>query len=338
VSIHAKRKRTSSASRQRLRGWLRVAGFLALVAAGLGYVAVRSAYAEAERAIRGLGQQLVSELGPAIVGAPQPLLINGQRLFISSTQSTLSVREVLDQVAASCTSRAEPGRPPLPWAGEAQSAESPAPAPALSPLVRTLLEDPERMSILRNEGADEGHLACLARSGDARGVMAFLVASGDLSRLGDVRYVTARKLDSGKTHIIALWSEDELHIGSLFPEWGDAPGSDLPDVPRPPESTRPLCATAGNRAFGLRLYDSARPQVEVLEFYARELPSRGWDPLPTRLAAGKLSDGTSVRAFTRAGHVVALGVGATNAGKTAISLIDLGAVGRNTASDESPFN
>jgi hypothetical protein len=215
---------------------------------------------------------------------------------------------------------------------------------ALSPLLRALIEDPGRLGVLRGESADEGHLACLAQPRGTSGLMAFLeragdfVASGDLSRLGDVRYVAARKLDSGKTHVIAVWSEGELRIGSLFPESGDAPGTDLPDVPRPPEATRQLCAMAAGRSFGLRLYDSPRPQQEVLAFYERELPSRGWEPLRTRLEAGRLRDGTSVRAFTRDGHVVALGIGGTNTGKTGISLIDLGAVGRHTATDESPFN
>jgi hypothetical protein len=351
VSTATRRKRASEAWRPRLRGWLRVAGFLAVVSAGLGYVAVRSAYAETERAIRGLGQQLVQELGPALVSTPQALSINGERLFISSTQSALSVREVLDQLAASCASRTASSAP-LPWIGQLPSAPAHSPrdgareAAAQEPslLLRALLDDPGRLSILRNDSAEEGHLACLAQPGRERGLSAFLeragdfVASGDLSRLGDVRYVAARKLENGKTHVIAVWSEGEFRIGALFPEAGDAPGSDLPDVPRPPDATRQLCATAAGRAFGLRLYDSARPRHEVLAFYERELPSRGWDPLPTGLEAGKLRDGTSVRAFSRAGHVVAFGIGETDAGKTGISLIDLGSVGRSAASAESPFN
>ena len=87
---HASRNRASGPGRLRLRAWLRVAGFLSLVTGGLGYFAVRSAYAETERAIRGLGLQLVRELGPAIVSTPQPLLVNGERLFISSTQSKVT--------------------------------------------------------------------------------------------------------------------------------------------------------------------------------------------------------------------------------------------------------
>jgi hypothetical protein len=215
---------------------------------------------------------------------------------------------------------------------------------ALSPLVRTLLEDPGRLSILRGENAEEGQIACLAQPAGARGLSALLeraqefVASGDLSRVGDVRYVAARKLASGKTHVIAVWSEGELRIGSLFPEAGDAAGTDMADVPRPPDSTRPLCAMAPGRSFGLRLYDSSRPQHEVVAFYERELPSRGWEPLRMQPEARALPDGTAVRVFSRAGHVVALGVDESSAGKTGISLIDMGAVGRSEANDESPFH
>jgi hypothetical protein len=214
-----------------------------------------------------------------------------------------------------------------------QTEEREAAAQELPPLLRTLLHDPARLGVVRDERADAGHLACLAQPG-RRALGAFLgrvtdfTASGDLSALGDVRYATAHTLENGKTHVFAVWSEGEFRLDSLFPASGDAPGSDLPDIPRPPSATRPLCVTALGRGFSLRLYDSAHPREDLLAFYERELPVQGWEPLPSMLEGQRLRDGTYVRAFTRNGQAVAIGVGATRDGKTGVSLVDLGVIAR----------
>jgi hypothetical protein len=129
--------------------------------------------------------------------------------------------------------------------------------------------------------------------------------------------------------VLTVWSEGAFRIGALFPASGDAPGSDLPGVPRPIAATRELSVLAPGRSFALRLYGSTRPPQEVLAFYARALPEQGWEPLPTRLPEGRLGNGAAMHAFTREGRAVAIGTSSAADGKTIVSLVDLGAVRRS---------
>jgi hypothetical protein len=321
-----------TSARERATGALRVGALLSVLSGGLSYWCVRSAYAETEQRVWQLGQQLLADMGPSLVGEPQGVLLNGQPLFVATRQSELSVSRVLDGFAAGCVA---------PDARLALPPELREPATAGADAARSLLDAPTRFGVIRAESEAGGQLACLARRGRPGGLSALVdsvrefLDSGDLSRLGDLRYVTARKLASGRTQVLAVWSEGALRIGALFPEHGDAPGSDMPQVARPPESTRSLCALAPGRSFGLRLYDSRRSAREVLAFYDRTLPEAGWEPLPLMLDQHELRDGVFARAFTRAGQAIALGVETTPAdaqgelgpaGGSAISLIDLGSV------------
>jgi hypothetical protein len=326
-----------------MAGAWRVAAFFTLVICSLSYFAARSAYAESERKLLRFGEELAAELGPDMVGDAQPLVINGEQLFLSSKQSELPVAEVLDRLAMSCAARARgpQAAPPLqPMPGDRwlldldekiQRAETPAELPAL---LDSLLHQPEQLGIVRDERAGAGQLACIAPPHGNGGLTAFLararefLRSGDLAAIGDVRYVAARELDNGKTHVLAVWSEGAFRIGALFPASGDAPGSDLLGVPRPIAATRELSVIAPGRSFALRLYGSTQRPHEVLAFYARALPEQGWDPLPTRLPHGRLDNGAAMHAFTRAGRAVAVGAGSGTDGKTVVSLVDLGAVRR----------
>jgi hypothetical protein len=350
-----------AAARARWAGTLRVTAYLGLLSLGLSYWCVRSAYAETEQKVWKLGQQLLAELGPSVVGEPQGVLLNGQALFVASRQSELAVRQVLDRFAAGCSGPEAPdalfAAPPELRERAAQPNKAEAAAPAAA---RKLIEEPARFGVLRAESEEGGQLACLARRARPRGLAALVegarefLASGDLSHLGDLRYVAARKLANGKTQVLAVWSEGEFRLGALFPEHGDAPGSDMPEVTRPPESTRSLCALAPGHSFGLRLYDSRRPVREVVAFYDRALPAAGWEPLPLLLEDGKLRDGVFARAFTRGGQAIALAIEtahqeqargtqgaqgelASAPGGSAISLVDLGSVQRFAGASSAPL-
>lgn len=239
--------------RIRWSGLFRVSLYLAFVVAGLSFWFVRSAYAQAEDAVRRFGEGLAKELGPGVLGPAQGFQVNGQRVFVASRQTELSVREVLDRFDRSCASGSSEGK-----GRPSARAEFDATLERKA-LLETVVHHPGRLGVVRHETDEEGQLACLAAPDGRRGLSAVLQAvqefteSGDLSRLGQMRYVTARKLGNGKTHVIAIWSEGKFLLDSLFPETGDAAGSDMDGVPRPPEAARELCATALDQPFGLRL-------------------------------------------------------------------------------------
>lgn len=326
----ASRSRRSDSLKARLLGTLRVTIYLGIVSLVLLYWSVRSAYAEGERAMRRLGEQLLAELGPAIVGPPQALQINGQTLFLGVTQSPYSVRETLDQFEESCASKADPREqfPMIPGWDPTPDELRKMP----SDLQKVLNQDPTRFGTIRHESEEQGQISCLAQPKHHRGFMAVMEAakefleSGDLSRLGDMRYATARKLDNGETQVIAIWSEGKFPIYSLFPEEGDAPGSDMPNVPRPPGGTRRFSAAAEGQSFGMRIYSSERPPQEVLDFYEGELPKGGWSSAPTGLDGGVLREGAFVRSFLRNERLIAIGVESKQPGHSEVLLLDFGTV------------
>ena len=59
-----------------------------------------------------------------------------------------------------------------------------------------------------------------------------------LGRLGDLRYVYARALEGGRSHVVTVWTEGSIRLDRLFPTGGDAPGEDPPALPRPPGLAR----------------------------------------------------------------------------------------------------
>jgi hypothetical protein len=312
---------------QRLAGSARVLAYLALL---LGLASVWSLHrvlAQAELAMSRSGEKLARELGPLLIGRPQTISLNGQRLVLSSRQSALEPHEVLERFARHCAGEN----------GDAPEAVLSAPQQLAAQNVKDgmfarLLDVSGQLGVLRSERENEGHLACFARTRERAGleklaedVQAF-VEDGDFARLGELRYVTARKLDNGQTHVLVVWSEGPLRLAALFPERGDAPGSDMQDVPRPPASTRQFCALGFGHDYGLRQYAARGSSDQLLAYYARELPKRGWAELHELPDGGEMGDGVFARAYLKDGHAVAIAVHADPGQDTAVSLIDLGAV------------
>ena len=310
-------------------GALRVLALLSVVSLVLVAWSLRTALADADLAVQRLTDSLSAELGPGLIGTPETLSINGQTLLVSARSAELSVHDALARFEQHCV-------------GEGDSSASGAmlPEALLAPLPHEPLPKPEEqqvsgllahLSVLRREADDEGRLLCFARGRGRRDLGALmhdlrLVAErGDLSQLGKLRYVTARKLKSGKTQLVVVWAEGPLELGALLPRTGDAPGSDMHDVPRPAGTTRDLCALAVGHAYGLRLYRAKESSAQLLAFYDSELPKRGWSKVPVLPTGGDLGQGLTARAFVRRGHALAIGVQTHGERAEAqLSVIDLG--------------
>lgn len=311
-------------SRARTRGLLRVASYLVVVCSLILLWTARAAYAEFERTVFGLGEKLVGELGPSLVGEPQAVVLNGQPVFVGATTSPLTVRQVLDAFDSNCRAGSRDMRSLL--------GVSTRPSPLQEPAHEGWLRALDQARVLRMENETEGMLSCLAPNGPQQGATGLVesvrifMESGDLSQLGDLRYVTARRQPSGKTQVIAAWSEGRFQLASIFPDTGDVPGSDMVDVPRPPGSVRAVCATAPRRSFAYRLYESAQPASEVLSFYERTLVSGGWSRVHTVDEPPDVSDPLTIRAFTKSGRALGIGVDRDEQGTTQISLVDMGRV------------
>ena len=316
---------------KKLKGALRVALFLVCVNLLCTVLYLPRARAAAEKFAVSRGLDVLKQLGPLLEGSEQAMSINGQRMFLASRVTPLSLDRVLGLFEHDCQANSgglgqELGQLPAAPPGTAFPAE---------------LRDPSRWLTQREEDGRAGQLTCfVGRSspGGLRGLIARLAAfakSGDLAELGDAHYIVAER-DEGShlTHVLAIWTEGHFNVLSMFPANGDAPGSDSSVVPRPPNSVRMLSAEAPDRPYALRMYDSPQKPSEILTGYSRQMQSRGWSKLDVS-RAGAIDFNQSTRTFTKDGRAVIVVVNTTPEEKSGVNLIELGNPGFATVQAES---
>jgi hypothetical protein len=111
------------------------------------------------------------------------------------------------------------------------------------------------------------------------GLLARLTAfaeSGDLARVGGLRYVYARATDEG-THFLVFHTDESLNIYEMFPQTGDAPGRDVPGLPRPEGARRFMSAWEEGDPHAITMYATTRQSADELRGWYREaLPGAGW--------------------------------------------------------------
>jgi hypothetical protein len=317
---------------RRVRGALRVAAFLGTANLAFSALMLPQARAAAEEAAKRGGLELLQQIGPALVGPPEVALINGQRMSLASKLTPLSVEQVLQRFEEHCREHS---------AGLASEiAALPNGAAALEKLPEEL-RDPSRWLSSRTIAEDHkvGQIACIARKdsgGGLKGLVDRVLAftdTGDLSEIGDARYVVARRDEaSGQTHVLAMWTEGKFNIPEMFTNVGDAPGTDSRDVPRPLDARRVLSAEMSNQSYSIRMYDTKRSNEEVLSYYEAQLAPRGFlnHPLPHDNAELDLND--HVRAFSKDGAAVIIVTTQTPAELTGVSVIEMGSKGYAKAS------
>jgi hypothetical protein len=326
--------------RVRWAGVARVAAYLAVVNFGISYLLMRSAFAGAERAIQRLGSQLTKELGSKLLGEPQLVSVNGQLLFFAAKETDLSVKRTLDGFDAHCEAHS---------GGLREEFEK---IPGFEQRKLALpqgMRDPGRIGIIRSdtghasEAETEGHLVCIAQPQNGGGIAGLItrvnefMATGDAARIGEMRYVAARKLSNGKTQVVAIWTEGTFNIEAMFPEHGDAPGTDTPDFPRPPNATRSFSAVVPDHPYAVRFYDSNESRERVLSFYDQTLTRACWATRPSSMAPdGPELHGAEVRAFTRAGRAVLISAQQEAPGLTGVSVLELGSMPRVVAGAVTP--
>lgn len=316
----------SAGLRRRLRAGARVVGYTAAASLVLAWCGVERVSAELERSSLALGARLADTLGE-LAAEPQPIVVNGQQLWIASRATALSVPEALDRVDAHCLAGAG-----SPGAGSPSASRDP-------------LAGARRALIRRDERPGRGgQLVCLAPHQPFTGLFELgerlraLFATGELGALGELRYARARPRPEGGSHVVSVWSAGAFDLLDLLPRGADVPGSDPERAPRPPAATRLLSAAIPGRAYAIRAYASALSADDLLAFYAREMPRQGWAALdPQRWAPGVALP--SARAFTQADALTLVVVddGAERDGAAAsratATIVQVGAPGVARASD-----
>lgn len=272
------------------------------------------ARARAHELARNAGSYMLRYARAQHVDAPRTLRLNGLPLHVSSGSTTDPVHAVLDFFHERCRQAGNSFVAPLAGAQSKRDDAVPA-APN-----RHLLEP-----IVRDGGDQSGWLGCLDFGVDhlapqdlLRRARAF-AASGDLAALGDLRFVWAMRDDSGDTSYVALATEGPVAIPALFPARGDAPGADMPDVPRPPGSRRVLSAYQEHAAPSIVSYRVELPAEAARARYRRHLIDGGFVVRERAVARGE----TDVLEVRRERSHLAVVVTASGAQASSVTLLPL---------------
>lgn len=253
--------------RERLMGILRSAGQkLLLVAMGLSVMLVlvlMHLRTDLHAAMAPLGPQLSSTgMLQALLDREQPisgedrvLVINGQRLHLSTEVVDLAVEEALEASLADCPTRDELGGPvSAAGRGYALCVHSTTLASGVEPSLT------ERLETFRD--------------------------TLDLADLGRLEYVYAEEREGGRTAMLRLASGEELDIDHLLPQQGDAMGMDPVGIPRPPDGRRILHSFEEGLPYAVTIYGrSERTVAQLQQWYRTHVDRTLWHEVDTAAQA-----------------------------------------------------
>jgi hypothetical protein len=265
----------------------------AVVLVGLPFVAsamneTRAHRGEAER-LHALTQKL-APLAARHAGARR-LIVNGSPIVFGTKTSKTDVARSLDTVRDECQSGDRAAMLALP----AETSERPSSGPA-----------PELRRIDREQdGAEAGAVLCVF--GDAK-------SDGHSPQ---IRFSLARRVDAKTTSVFTIATETEASLETLYPLEGDAPGHDLPGVPRPLASRRDFSATFEGEAYGVWIYEAPGAMTDVVARYDVQMAAAGW-----KRSASVAEAFPDARAYTRDGLELVVSFEARE-GATFVSLAPL---------------
>ena len=295
------------------KGWVarsvRVTLATGCVMTAFGLVAVRVSYARATQAGMDFGDQLRQlgdhHLSGDLNGDAYEVLLNGQVINSSSADTSRPVHEVLAYFQAQCNEDAV-------GLGDKLA--------HLGPTVSTLSSQagiPGFMTI-RREQEDAGFVFCMATDHELVGPEQLdrikAAASGDLGKIGDIRYVSVR-VQGDHTNVVAAWTRGKFDVAAMFPQNRDSPGDDFANVPRPEGSRRILSGTVTGAPFGVNAYEVPGEPDAVMASVDAKLQAAGFKPTSMPDETAKASH------FYSLGDVLDIGVNAiaTSGGKTNVS-------------------
>lgn len=206
-----------------------------------------------------------------VSGDAYRVLVNGSTAQISSGSTALGVAEVLSHAFDDCSQHADG------MADDFSRLDR-----AIQPnAARTTKGGPGFSVIKQQVDDDQGFVICFANGRELSTAEALerlreLADTGDLSRIGYLRYVNARKAKDGGTFVYAVWTDSVFNVKTMFPETGDAPGTDPVGVKRPDGARRLFSATVEGAPAALFVYDVPLDPAETLRVYAEMFPKAGY--------------------------------------------------------------
>ena len=184
------------------------------------------------------------------------LVFNGLTMRLTTGKSAQSVAALLDAFELECK-------------GE-----------AMMPLPTPLTSEPELSPLVRWNEEEAGVAVCVVPADPDQTISAWsrrlkkFTTSRDIADIGQVRYLRAMNA-KGATTFVSMSSEGPMRLDNLVPRFGDAPGTDMPGVPRPKDSLRTLSAYEKNESALLATYKVAKSTASARENYLSQISSLG---------------------------------------------------------------
>ena len=275
--------------------------FGAVIAGGLS-----SAKARLGESLMAFGDEFARWTNGKLNSSEGRLNLNGVVIHRITVTTPLGVRETLDRLQQVCRER-----------GGVENAEASLKSDVgPSKGILSKLAD----GTYRHEGKSQGVLACIETGGPLR--LTELVQrlqdfgrTGNLAAVGKLRYVLARR-EADVTSLLVLWTEGDAQLLQMFPQKGDAPGQDVPDVPRPEHARRLLSALEQGSPYAVTVYRAqGQSPASSREWYEHQLQSRGW-----RVSRAKDEGAIVAR---RAGRTVVVRSASKSPGSVTISVVEL---------------
>lgn len=177
------------------------------------------------------------------------LRLNGAPVVFGLKTARGGVAAALDEVRADCESGDRRRMLALPVEADDRT--------QLGPPLR--LKKVERVEA----GPDLGAMLCIFGS----------ESGGDTQ----IRYARAQRSEGAATaSVFTVATETNAPLDALFPAGGDAPGDDLPGVPRPAGARREFSASFDGETYGVRIYEAKGTMADVVTAYDAQMVAAGW--------------------------------------------------------------
>jgi hypothetical protein len=248
--------------------WMVLIGFLALVVARVTIAAAADAGMNFSDELMRVGEHHV---GGEVLDSVYDIELNGQTFYSSNSASPKSMEAVLDYFQAQCRHHSM---------GLRDSFEHLDTTMQTLPDAPTASADSEGVLVVRKDAGDRGYIFCVAPDHTlTRGEIVERIArfgrTGDLSSVGELRYIATRKAED-VTQVVTAWTAEPLRLAEMFPVEGEVPGVDYGNVPRPDGARRTLSGSIKGSPFGLNTYEVHGAVPSVLSNVDAKLTAAGW--------------------------------------------------------------
>lgn len=275
---------------------LRLGVFFGVLFAVTLYIDYRSAKASVMERLFGIGKRMAPYMDDArSTEGPREMHLNGLKLYVAAGHTD------------------HPPEMVRRWYAERYAGKGSAMDVITEELKKQKLLVPEASGLTQASFGDDEQGGVVALDmgnvGNIRNLASRLIHLGDgkLGDVGQLRYVYYEKTGNGGTRFLTVWSDEKFDFAQLLPKPdGDAPGRDVPNVPRYPGTHRVLSSDERGAAGQMAVYVGSGSPDLAEAFYEARMRTLGWDIDPHFAEVAGKEGHKALRCLSKDGHEVVI--------------------------------